>query len=167
VNPVRRQHLAVLAAVSALALALTGCGSIRTQTQQWYTPADGASAEAGDIAVRNVVVVADESGEESTVLATFANRGEEEDRLVEVRVGDATATPAGGDLTIPAGSYATLGPGETRVDVEGADTVPGTFVEVEFRFESAPRTTVDALVQAADGEYEDALIAPREASPTP
>jgi hypothetical protein len=166
VNPVRRQHLAVLAAVSALALTLTGCGSIRTQTQQWYTPADGASAEAGDIALRNVVVVADESGEESAVLATFANRGEE-DQLLEVRVGDATATPTGGDLTIPADGYATLGPGETEVEVEGADAVPGTFVEVEFRFERAPRTTVDALVQAAEGEYENALPAPREASPTP
>ena len=165
-NPVRRQPLAVLAATSVLALILTGCGSTRTQTQQWYTPADGASAEAGDIGVRNVVVVADESGEESTVLATFANRGEE-DQLLEVRVGDVNATPTGGDLAIPADGYATLGPGETRVDVGGADTVPGSFVEVEFRFERAPRTTVDALVQAAEGDYEDALIAPREASPTP
>ena len=165
-NPVRRQHLAVLAAVSALALTLTGCGSIRTQTQQWYTPADGVSAEAGDIAVRNVVVVADESGAESTITATFANRGEE-DQLFEVRVGDATATPTGGDLTIPADGYTTLGPGETRVDVEGADAVPGTFVEVVFRFERAPRTTVEALVQAAEGEYEDALTGPREPSPTP
>jgi hypothetical protein len=156
----------VLAAASALALTLTGCGSIRTQTQQWYTPADGASAEAGDIALRNVVVVADESGDEATVLATFANRGEE-DELVEVRVGDATATPSDGDLTIPADGYASLGPGGTRADVDGADAVPGTFVEVEFRFERAPRTTVDALVQAAEGEYEDALTVPREPSPTP
>ena len=164
-NHVRRQPVAALAAVCVLALVLTGCGS-RTQTQQWYTPADGVSAEAGDIAVRNVLVVATESGNASTVLATFANRGDE-DHLVEVRVGDATATPTGGDLTIPANGFATLGPGETRVDVDGADTVPGTFVEVEFLFESAPRTTVDALVQPADGDYEDALIAPREQRPTP
>ena len=160
-NPVRRQPVATLAAVSVLALALAGCGSVRTQTQQWYTPADGVSAEAGDVAVRNVLVVASESGDASTVLASFANRGER-DRLVEVRVGEARATPTGGDLTIPAGGYATLGPEGTRLDVDDADTVPGSFVEVEFLFEDAPRITVDALVQPAEGVYEDALIAPRE-----
>jgi len=165
VNHVRRQRVTALAAVCMLALVLTGCG-IRTQTQQWYTPADGVSAEAGDIAVRNVLVVATDSGDASTLLATFANRGDE-DQLIEVRVGDATATPDGGDLTIPANGYAALGPEGTRVDVEDADTVPGTFVEVEFLFERAPRTTVEALVQAAEGDYEDALIAPREQQPTP
>ena len=164
-NHVRRQRVPALAAVCMLALVLTGCG-IRTQTQQWYTPADGVSAEAGDIAVRNVLVVATDSGDASTLLAMFANRGDE-DQLVEVRVGDATARPDGGDLTIPANGYATLGPEGTRVDVEDADTVPGTFVEVEFLFERAPRTTVEALVQTAEGDYEDALIAPREQLPTP
>jgi hypothetical protein len=166
VNHVRRQPATALAAVCVLALVLTGCGSIRTQTQQWYTAADGVNAEAGDIAIRNVLVVATESGDDSTLLATFANRGDE-DQLVEVRVGDTTARPDGGDVTIPANGYATLGPEGTRVDVEDADTVPGTFVEVEFLFERAPRTTVEALVQAAEGDYEDALIAPREQQPTP
>ena len=54
-NHVRRQPVAALAAICVLALVLTGCGSIRTQTQQWYTPADGVNAEAGDIALRNVL----------------------------------------------------------------------------------------------------------------
>jgi hypothetical protein len=167
VNPARRQSVTALVALVVLAFALASCGSVRTQTQQWYTTADGVSAEAGDIAVRNVVVVADESGDRSTVIATFANRGDEDDELVEVRVGDVTATPTDGDLTIPADGYASLGPDETRLDVQGADTVPGEFVEVDFRFGSAPRTTVDALVQQAEGAYEDALPPPSEASPTP
>ena len=83
------------------------------------------------------------------------------DRLVEVRVDGTEAAPNGGSLRIPAGGYASLGPGSTRLDVEGADTEPGRFVEVEFLFREAPRVTVDALVQPAEGIYEDALIAPR------
>ncbi|MGH8823068.1 MAG: hypothetical protein ACRDVN_01140 [Jiangellaceae bacterium] len=163
-NPVRRQPVAALVAVTVLALSFAGCGSVRTQTQQWYTPADGVSAEAGDIAVRNVLVVASESGDASTVLATFANRGEEDDQVLEVRVGEVTAAPTDGELTIPADGYATLGPEATRLDVDGVDAVPGSVVEVEFRFESAPRVSVDALVQPAEGTYEDALIAPPEQS---
>ena len=39
-------------------------------------------------------------------------------------------------------------------DPKQAGGIPGTFVEVEFLFERAPRTTVEALVQAAEGDYD-------------
>jgi len=159
---------AALVALPLLGLALVGCDSIREQTQQPHDAADGVSADAGDIAIRNVLIVADESGDVGTVLASFANQGAG-DRLVEVRVDGTEAAPNGGSLRIPAGGYASLGPGSTRLDVEGADTEPGRFVEVEFLFREAPRVTVDALVQPAEGIYEDALIAPRgpDAEETP
>ena len=159
IRPVRRRT-AVLAALPVLALALVGCSSVHEQTQQVSDPADGTSAEAGDIAVRNVVVVASEDGDEATVFASFANRGAE-DRLVEVRVDDSAATPPDGSLELPAGGYASLSPDSTRLDVEGGDIEPGQFVEIEFRFDEAPRATVDALIKPADDLYEDALIAPR------
>ena len=159
IRPVRRRT-AILAALPVLALALVGCGSVHEQTQQVSDPAGGSSANAGDIAIRNVVVVASENGDEATVFASFANRGAE-DRLMEVRVGEFAATPPDGSLEIPAGGYASLSPDSTRLDVEGGDIEPGQFVEIEFRFDEAPRATVDALVKPADGPYEDALIAPR------
>ena len=163
IRPVRRRT-AVLAALPVLALALVGCGSVHEQTQQVSDPADGTSANAGDIAIRNVVVVASENGDSATVFASFANRGAE-DRLVEVRVGEFAATPPDGSLELPAGGYASLSPDTTRLDVGGGEVEPGQFVEIEFRFDQAPRVTVDALVKLADGLYEDALIAPRS-SPT-
>jgi copper(I)-binding protein len=159
IRPVRRRT-AVLAVPPVLALALVGCGSVHEQTQQVYDPADGTSADAGDIAVRNVVVVASENGDEATVFASFANRGAE-DRLVEVHVDESAATPPDGSLELPAGGYASLSPDSNRLDVDGGDIEPGQFVEIEFRFEQAPRATVEALVKPADGLYEDALISPR------
>jgi hypothetical protein len=158
-RPVRRRD-AALVALPVLGLALAGCGSVQEQTQQPYDPTDGVSAEAGDIAIRNVLVVADEDGDAATVFASFANRGSD-DRLVEVRVGDTDATPTGGSLDIPGGGYASLAPESTRLDIAGADTEPGGFVEIEFLFDDAPRVSVDAMVRPAEGGYENALIAPR------
>ncbi|MGH8775757.1 MAG: hypothetical protein ACRDWI_11465 [Jiangellaceae bacterium] len=161
----RWQSVAVLGAV-VLSLAVAGCGSVRAQTQQGSTLGDGVSGEAGDISLRNVVVVATDSGDASTVLASFANRGAD-DELDQVRVNGSIATPTGGSLDLPAGGFASLGPDSTRLDVGGADTVPGRFVEVQFVFAEAPRVTVDALVQTATRQYENALIAPRGPEPSP
>jgi hypothetical protein len=161
-----RRPLAALVTIAGLTLAAAGCAGVRAQTQVWYEPADGVSTEAGDIGVRNVLLVADEDGRVATVIATFANTGPE-DELVEVRVGDRIATPTTGPVEIPEGGYARLGPDQVRVDVFRADVQPGEFVDVEFVFRDAPRAEVQALVQPAEGEYETALDDAEEPTPTP
>jgi hypothetical protein len=162
-----RRPVAALVTIVGLTLAAAGCASIpiREQTQLGYTPADGVSTNAGEIAVRNVVLVAEEDGPVTTVIATFANSGPE-DELVEVRVGDRTATFESGPVEIPADGYTQLGPDGERVDVFGADVQPGQFVDVEFVFRDAPRAEVQALVQRADGYYEGALDDAAEPTPT-
>jgi hypothetical protein len=160
-----RRPLAAAVAIVGLSMLAAGCAS-RAQTQQWYEPADGVSTDAGEIAVRNVLLVADEDGSVATVLATFANEGPD-DELVEVRVGDRIAVPSEGPLVIPEDGFARLGPDDTRLDVFGADALPGQFVDVHFVFEEAPRAEVDALVQLAEGEYEGALDDAVEPTPTP
>ncbi|HEY9375964.1 MAG TPA: hypothetical protein VIQ02_02575 [Jiangellaceae bacterium] len=161
-----RRPLAALVTIVGLTLAATGCAGVRSQTQEWYEPADGVSTEAGDIGVRNALVVADEDGAVATVLATFANTGEE-DELVEVHVGDRIATPTTGPVEIPEGGYARIGPDDdARIDVFGADVQPGEFVDVEFVFQEAPRAEVQALVQRAEGDYEAALDGAEEPTPS-
>ena len=167
-SAVRRR---ALVALPVLALGLAGC-SMHEQTQGWYDATDGVSVDAGDIGIRDVVVVADDEGR-STVLATFANAGGA-DELVEVVVGDVSAEPSDGPLEIPRDGYAKLGPEGPRVDVTeagtvpggtievefrfaDAGTVPGSTIEVEFRFADAPRASVEALVQPHDGIYEGVL----------
>ena len=101
-------------------------------------------------------LVADETGEQATVLAVFANRGDA-DELVSVRVGDQTAEPEGGPLEIPARGTASIGPGHTRVDVAGVGVEPGRRVDMEFIFASGPRATANVLVQPDEGIYAGAL----------
>lgn len=156
-NPVVRRRLAVVATLAVLCAVVSGCMSVRAQSQRWYTPGDGVSTEAGDISARNVLLVGDEDAGVATLIATFANSGDEDDQLVSVAVGDTEVTPQDAPVDIPAGGSATLGPDHTRLDVTGADVQPGQFVEVSFVFQKAPRATVDALVQPAEGVYEGAL----------
>ncbi len=44
-----------------LALALTGCG-MNAQTLQPYTPAEGVNSTSGPVMVRNLLIVADNTG---------------------------------------------------------------------------------------------------------
>jgi hypothetical protein len=155
---------AALTALLLLVLGLTGCASedsIRLQTQDFYTAGDGVNGQAGDIAIRNLLLVADEEADAqtpvpATVLATFANPTGEPDRLLEVRVGESVAQPEGGGLEIPARGYASLGIEENRLQIEADGIIPGRFVLVTLVFESAPEATLRALVQRADGWYADA-----------
>lgn len=151
-----RRRLAVLASVLLLALVAAGCGEVRAQTQWTQDRTHGVSATAGDIGVRNALVVADEEGRRATLLAMFTNRGEA-DELISVRIAGSDAEPEGGPLTLPARGTVSVGPDQTRVDVTGVDAQPGRRVDVEFIFANAPRASISALVQPADGIYAGAL----------
>ncbi|WP_157574751.1 hypothetical protein [Jiangella muralis] len=157
----------VLVAAPVLMLGAAGC-SIQEQTQRWYSADNGINAEAGDIGLRNVQVVSDGDGT-ATVIATLTNRGDNDDELAEVLIGDVPAELADGPLDLPVRGVADLGPDADRVDGFDVDTVPGYTVSVEFRFENAPRTTVQALVRPAEGAYAEALPAqpaPDQEEPT-
>lgn len=157
------RRLVLAAAVPVVTLSIAGC-SIHEQTQRWYSADNGVSAEAGDIGLRNVLVVSDGEGR-ATVVASFTNRGDATDELLEVVVQDVAVEPGEGALEIPAGGMAAVGPDAVRVDVDVDDVAPGYTTEVEFRFADAPRTTVQALVRPAEGVYAEAL--PAEPEPEP
>ncbi|WP_166346873.1 hypothetical protein [Phytoactinopolyspora limicola] len=140
----------VLVSIPALAFLIGGC-SVHEQTQGWHPRYDGVTGEAGDIGLRNVVVVVSDDSR-ATVLSSFANRGAA-DELLEVRVGEVTAVPPSGSLEIPDTGYAALEPGPTQIEFDGVDVGPGRITEVEFQFANAPRVTLDAVVKGADGRY--------------
>lgn len=151
-----RRRLAVLASVLLLGLVAAGCGEVRAQTQWTQDRTHGVSATAGDIGIRNALLVADQDGRRATLLALFTNSGQP-DELVSVRIAGTDAEPEGGPLAIPARGSVSLGPDHTRLDVTGLDVQPGRRVDVEFIFADAPRASISALVQEADGIYAGAL----------
>lgn len=156
----------VLAAVPVMVLGVAGC-SIHEQTQRWYPADNGVNTEAGEIGLRNVQVISDGEGT-ATVVATLTNRGDAEDELVEVRIGDVAADLADGPVQIPVSGVTDVGPNGERVDGFDVEADPGHTVTIEFRFGAAPRTTVHALVRPAEGLYAEALPAePARPSETP
>jgi hypothetical protein len=125
-------------------------------TQGWYDATDGGSADAGPIEIRNILVVASADGE-ATLIASFINDGGP-DSLVEVTIGEGVATPESGPLELTPDAATNVGPtSDTRVDLAGTGAVPGLTVDVEFKFESAPRVSVNTIVAEDVGIYADAF----------
>jgi 1-aminocyclopropane-1-carboxylate deaminase/D-cysteine desulfhydrase-like pyridoxal-dependent ACC family enzyme len=155
----------VLAAIAVLVVAalLGGCANRNAATQKFYTPADGVNAQADNIAIRNVVVVSDGGGTAS-LLATFVRQQGEDDRLVGVQIDGRAATLTPSEIELPLGTAVTVGVGELSAEVTGADVEPGGIAEVEFRFQRAPRTSVEAFVFPPDYVY---LDGERPATATP
>lgn len=148
-----RRRIAVLLSLPALALLTAGCGEVREQTQIWREPPHGTSATAGDVDIRNALVVTDSEGN-GTVYASFANRGDDADALTGVVI-DGSEANTDGEIELPAGGVASVSPDDSRVDVSGFDVEPGRLVDVQFIFADAPRVTVQAIVQPNEGFYAD------------
>ena len=154
----RRRLLPVLA-IGAASLALVGCGTTTSaQTQDWYNPTDGSNSDVeqtlSGMAVRDLLLVSD--GTDAAVLATFVNTGADADEVVEVVV-EGTSARIDGTLAAEPGAAVRLGePADTTAVARGTDLEPGGIAEVEVRFASAPAVTLDAVVQAPVGDFEDA-----------
>jgi hypothetical protein len=149
-----RRRVVTLVAVPVLALMALGCANVTEQTQAWRDAPNGTSATAGEMDIRNALVVSDSEGN-GTVFASFANRGGQADALTGVIVDDIEATSGAGDVELPAGGVASVAADGARVDVSGMDVAPGRIVDVQFIFANAPRVSVQAIVQPNDGIYAD------------
>jgi hypothetical protein len=149
-----RRRIAALLSLPALALLTIGCGDVREQTQVWREPPHGTSATAGEVVIRNALVVTDSQGN-ATLYASFANHGDTADALTGVVVGGTETSPVGGEINLPVGSVTSVSPDNARVDVSEFDVEPGRLVDIQFVFANAPRTTVEAIVQPNEGSYAD------------
>lgn len=160
-RPVRRIALAGAAVTASIVTTACGAG-FNAQTQQPYQAAEGTDAMSGQIAVRNMLVLASEDGK-GKLYGAIVNTGQEPDRLVGIAAAQAgppadgaTAQPQtpvtfGGvrPLTLQPGRSVILPPESgSPVTVTGGE--PGRMIEVTITFGEAGPITASIPVLTQD-----------------
>jgi len=149
-------------AVAALCagLALSGCG-FDAQTLQPYTPAQGVNTDVQSVKVRNLVIIANQSGR-GRVSASLVATGNA-DALAAVSGtahkpdgSQATAlTVTGGNVSLPTNKLVVLtGDGAPTIGVAASDLRPGLTADLTLQFSSGAQTKLTVpVVSAADPHY--------------
>ena len=133
-----RRIASSLALAAALALGATGCSLIAPQgTLEPYAPSDGVDVTIENIAVRNLLLIADESGENFNVVFTGVNNTAE-DAIVRITfVQDSSEASA--DFL--------LAPGSTSFGNPEGDAAPQLISIADLK----PGATVEAFFEVAGG----------------
>ena len=178
----RRLASGLLAVVAAASVSACGAG-LEAQTYQERITASSTSASAGDLQLRNISVDAPpndegyEIGDDATVTVTVTNRGDSDDRLLEVTSSAAreVAVIAGGserDMVVPANGSTV---DAVTLELRGLTRPlrPAEYVDLTFRFADNGTAEVLAPVDVTgetdrpvytgerfEGGHEPALQAP-------
>lgn len=136
------------------------------QTDRPYTPADGISAQSGDVVLRNVLVVSGKAGGPGTLAGLAVNQGTAPAELTVATEG--TSTPV--KVSVPAGASVQLsGSGTTMNTLSSVKAAPGALANVTFTTDAGGSTTVAVPVLYPNPPYESyapAGFTPR-ATPSP
>jgi hypothetical protein len=146
---VKSRLIASLAVSALVILGTSGCAMISTQaTTLPYSPADGVNIpDSGPLQVRNVLIVADESGTDGNLVAAIVNQTSESHTL-EIEFGEGSKSTE--SIRVPANSTLSLGSGETDpLLLEGIDTLPGA--DLPMYFQSGDGDGILVAVPVLDG----------------
>jgi len=155
ISKVRTRIASTIAAAVVTVLTLTGCGFFTpVATMKPYDPSDGVGADIGDLAVRNVLLIANDSSEAALIM-TVVNRADD-DIVLNLQYGDAdvrvteSVTLTGGNSRTNVGDD----PGTTVIVSDDTMTL-GALFPIYFEYGDVPGEVV--LVPVLDGslpEYE-------------
>ena len=156
-----RRTAAVLGGVAVAALA-SGCMVFNPiQTDVPYEPADGISAEVGDLAIRDLLLVGG-GGEAAVVAGAVINLGDEP---IRVQVVPQEQAASGGGSEVEVGPRQQVNLADEGLQLEGLAAKPGTIVPVAVTAQPGGTTIVDVPVLAPTGPY--ATLTPAPAGPRP
>jgi hypothetical protein len=152
---VRRRFFAPLVFAAAAITGTTGCtlsADIATMTQ--YEPSDGAGADLGDLALRNILLISNDAGEANLVMTVVNASGEDITLNVQFDDGSGRITEP---LELPALPERTRVGDNPRAGIlmSGPDLVVGGMFPVYFEYGNIPGELV--YVPVLDGtlpEYE-------------
>ena len=155
-----RRTAAVIGGVAVAALA-SGCMVFNpVQTDVPYQPADGISAEVGNLAVRDLLLVGGD-GQAAVVSGGVVNLGDEPIRVQFVPQEQAGS---GGGSEVEVGPRQQVNLADKGLQLGGVTAKPGTLVPVAVTAQPGGTTIVDVPVLAAQGPY--ATLTPAPAAPT-
>ncbi|MFV0434457.1 MAG: DNA modification methylase [Leucobacter sp.] len=145
-----------LAIAAAIALGATGCNLIAPQaTTEEYAPSDGIDVNLDGVDVRNMMLIADESGENFNVVFSTVNlTGEDKDLTINF-VGEGTAQ-ASADVKVPTGNTLFGNPADKEIPlvvVSLPDLKPGATVDAFFQASGSPE--VQHNIPVLDGTLAD------------
>lgn len=150
-----------VALAAALALGATGCSMIAPQgTTEPYAPSDGRDVSTENVDIRNIMLVADETGESFNVVFSSVNRSGEDQQLAITFVGEGSKR-ATAEFEIPQGNTRFGNPeGEQApvlISMPGLE--PGATVNAFFQAGSSPE--VEYQIPVLDGtlaEYREYVL---------
>jgi len=143
---VNSRLFASIAIGALVVLGTTGCSMISPQaTTIEYNASDGVAVDAGELEIRNALIVANEDGTAGNFIAAIVNDSDSTEQLsLEFGEGSSKISET---VTVPAGTVVSLGTdGEEPILLEGIDTLPGSGIPVYFAAGGAEGTLMDVPV---------------------
>jgi len=146
--------------LTILATTLTACGSGQTaETRMIKQVTDGVEAQSAEIRLRNIKIVKNELSE-GILVGTLVNWSDQADAITGINIGGGAATLSGVKFDLLKNKPITFVGDSANADAFAQiSKVAGERIPITFTFATATPVTVDALVVAQDGIYENLVRA--------
>ena len=143
-----------------LATSLTACGSGQTaETRMIKQVTDGVEAQSAEIRLRNIKIVKNELSQ-GILVGTLVNWSDQADAITDINIGGAAATLSNAKFDLLKNKPITFVGDSANADAYAQiSRVAGERIAITFTFATATPVTVDALVVAQDGIYENLVRA--------
>ena len=146
--------------LTILSTTLTACGSGRTaETRMIKQVTDGVEAQSAEIRLRNVKIVKNELSQ-GILVGTLVNWSDQADAITGINIGGIAATLSGVKFDLLKNKPITFVGDSANADAFAQiSKVAGERIPITFTFATATPVTLDALVVAQDGIYENLVRA--------
>jgi len=149
---VRGRIAASIVLAASVALGIAGCDFVAPQaTTKHYDASDGVSGNVGDIAVRNALLITDNSGGPANLVTTLVNTGDKSHRvLIE---SSQNSSDGGQYVTVEPGQSLKVGTSKhPSVVFRKIHATPGALHKVFFQYGS--ETGLQLLVPVLTGKLD-------------
>ena len=146
--------------LTILATTLTACGSGQTaETRMIKQVTDGVEAQSAEIRLRNIKIVKNELSQ-GILVGTLVNWSDQADAITGINIGGVAATLSGMKFDLLKNKPITFVGDSANADAFAQiSKVAGERIPITFTFATATPVTLDALVVAQDGIYENLVRA--------